>query len=229
MDLPLIYPTKELSSVKIGILSVAVMRIMSDNNLRLTGEMPFHILSSACVSTKPEQFYDVSSVDASRIIFAAWRQSHGSDQWLAKVACDCGQTALIQHDVNVEYKKPDIYDKEHIVKAVDGKTFEMRDFKLVLRPGSLKSSIDGAMVSMDDTDSSDKLVSVALAHIKSIDGNENLDANTIPLSLFKASAALVKEDVSNTDDIAYISQKCVKCKEDVTSVIGWHDATFLQG
>lgn len=230
MELPLVYPTKNLSSVKVGGLSTKLIKLLSNQDLVTTGEILYEVLSSVCPGTQPVQFKDVSLVDANRIVLTAWKNTHRSDKYVAKVKCpeNCGRTNLVVHDINVDYVKPDVYDKNIPFETMDTSTLEEKTVEITLRPIPLKlyeSIIQGA-VSDDVTDMTEMLV---WCRIKSVDGNEDFDKDNMSMALYGQLTDLVDADTAATLGMFEKAVTCEKCGHEYTNSVFWLDAGFMQG
>jgi hypothetical protein len=228
MQLPLVYPTKELKSVKVGILDMSIMELAGSHLLRVNGDLPYSILSAICEGTTKEQFYDISLLDTNRIIFTAWKQTHMADKYMSKIQCECGKVAVAIHNIKTDYKKTDLYEKEHEIESVDYDDFsKSRKYKIILRPPTLKTQISLALQSLD-SDFSKSTQDAIWSHIKSIDGKEDFNRSKIPLPLFRKASLLVVDDNKNLSDMIGVNTKCL-CGKEHYSVLGWFDVEFLQG
>jgi hypothetical protein len=232
MELLLIYPIGELTSVNVGILKMSIIKMLSSHELKVTGELPYKILSELCTGTTPEQFKKVSIVDSNRILFTAWKQTHCASEYIAKVACECGATNLVRHQIKTDYTKPDIYDRVHQIECVDmEKPGSTKVYEIRLAQPMLKTQVSGVLSTLfeEERDDDALLDEFIWAHIKSIDGKTDFDRESVPIPLYRKATELTVDDGKKLDAMISVTVPCVKCKNDVTSTLSWYDAQFLQG
>lgn len=230
MELPLIYPTDLLTSVKVGALSTKYIRLLSNRELRLSGEILYEVVSLVCPGTTPDSFRDISLVDANRIVFTAWRNTHHKKQYLSKQQCpdECGRLIITKHSVNPKYTRPDIYDSAIEFNTVDVATLEPKSVSVRLQPIPLKlyADIMQAAHSDDDENITEALI---WCRVHSINGNVEFDRDSIGLDLYSKITDLVDKDTENTLKMFEKKVKCSKCGHKFDSSIFWLDAQFMGG
>ena len=226
MELPLIYPCGKLKSVRVGVFKIKIIKDFFNSNLRLSGNLPFKILASICLGTKPEDFENITVLDANRIIFKAYKQSNMSEVYTAKIQCKCGKVNCINHQLETNYEKSDIYDKEFTMEAVDPETVEVKSYKVRLTPLKLRIQMNTLLAVAKGLDDIDLPEESFYYFIESVDGKKEL--GELPHLLYKKSAELNAKEDHKVAEMTTIITKCEKCEKEISSSIGIHDGEFLQ-
>jgi hypothetical protein len=226
MELPLLYPLKDLKTIDVGILSMKIIKIMSNQQMLVDGSLPYQLILSVARNANIEQIKKLSLIDANRIMMAAWRQTHSKEKYIAKQYCgECKKLVIIEHDTNIKYERPKIHDDAIEIMAKDPVTLQDKTYTVILRPIPLSLQSD----LIKNNDNVEEITELLIwCRIKSIDGKEDFDKENVPLVLYNQLTELTDDEVENVTTILRKTKSCV-CGEEVESVLSWTDSTFLQG
>lgn len=226
MELPLIYPTEKLKSVKVSGFSMGIVKHMSNQQLFISGELPETVLASMCVGLEAEDLEGLSMVDANRILVHAWKNTHGTNTYAAKVQCECGRTNIILHNLDeCVYEKSDIYDRTHKLKAINFDKMQEVEYEVELVPvpfslqGKIISAEEGLQIQDD----------ILWCRVKSINGKKDFDKDNLPLPLYRKITEVADGDTEATVNMMSKTVNCQKCKAELLSTLSWADADFLSG
>ena len=227
MDLPLLYPLKDLSSVSVGLITIEVVELASKRANALDGSLPLKILNSFCPKVKEEQVKEIALIDAHRILIAAWRQTYDSSGYVAKLNCpSCNKLTLLTHDLTKSVSASPVYSQVHKLKAKDPDTLQPREFNIELAP--LKFNVQCELLKMAINEQEDWAKILFDRRIKSVDGKPYTDPRLMSMPLFKAIGELIKDDVQAINSLLNEEGKCSHCEESVSSQLGIMDGNFLQ-
>lgn len=228
MDLPLNYPTKDLNTVEVGLITIEVVELASNRANIIDGTLPLKILNSFCPKLKEEQIKELSLSDANRILVTAFRQTYDTSGYVAKVNCpDCKKLVFITHDFTKPAARVDgVYDKVHKFITKDPLTLKEREHLIKLRP--LKFNINCELIKRALNEGNDDWAKLLiLGRIESIDGKEITKMNQISMPIYKFISSLTDPDIQATNDLLSAEGTCV-CGKVVPNTLSWLDGNFLQ-
>lgn len=227
MKLPLVYPIKDVSTVEVGIINMGIVRIMSNEEFRKSGDLPYQIVNHVCKDIDVEQIKKLSMVDANKIMFQAWKQTHGKSQYLLKQYCECGKLMFMNFDLDFDYERPSFYSGATNIESLDVNTLESRNYSVKLQPLPLKFHSE-SLKGMAAEDYQSILTTYLWSMVESIDGKTDIDEESIPVPLYKKMLDIVKDDIEKTN-AALTQDKTCSCGKENNFVLSWMDGTFLQG
>lgn len=224
----LFYDCGGIKEVKTKILTIKVLKILSDPNNHNNDKI-FDKLVCTISDLPEDKVNQLSLIDSYRILFESWTNTYNKNAWISRIQCDCeikkekcecsdksscscqikSNLLLIKHDLSqTRFVKSPIYEKTH---KICGKDVELQPFKLKLLKDALNKNNDV----------------LGLSVIKSINGNTKFDLDSEPINLYQEIREIVKEEEELLGGLITASKKCSNCGKEHTTDIGFHNAVFL--
>jgi len=217
MELKLLYPTKKLESVNVGIISVKTLKLFANQNYVHDHTLGSRILSSICCSKDHTEFLDVSSIDGLRIIRQAKINTTNSDRYTPRVYCECGKLSDTSVDLTFDIEPSDIYEKEHIWQGKKIKLKPDTPFTQLKAYGDFKSG-DESLI----------LDSVLLSRIESIDGETKFDLDEFSMGFVHYLGELLEPENEKWMKLSTSESKC-ECGRTNIVTIDLFDQEFVLG
>lgn len=228
MELQLTYPIGATSKVMVGIITGDIKENFADPNDLLTGQFVFKLFKAVTYDLDEKLIPMISSVDANRIMLAAWKQTYQKDKFEdIKYCSECKTNNRIVFDLDLKSQADEMYSKPLNFSGPSLEPpFASRQYEVKLRPLTLADQV-GLLAAGEDPL---EVVRLSMnSFIESVDGDANKGAKDLPLPIQQKIEGMVAEDILAATSYLTKEQKCMSpsCEAVLNSSIGWSDGSFL--
>lgn len=218
MKLNLLYKTKTLDSVNVGLITVKCLKVCSNHQFMHDGTMPSRLLAAICCKDPMidyKEFQDISVIDATRIVRMAKRITKNSKCYLPDLYCsECKKKVLIAFDLEKDVERSSVFDSkiEQFGKSIQLKPMMVKDIGEVL-------------VRANSKDASEFIDLVLLSYVEKIDEQKpNIDE--MPIDFIQWVNKQIETEVEKLNLLTKQKEKC-DCGKEVETEISMLDQEFL--